>query len=398
MPSGCRIVWAAPMAHRKRADSVCGLQPELLDDSGSRRRSYRTMEDNRLHLLRALFREAVNLERNPGAGRVTLSKLLMRFPDRALFPRGAEMLTLRDGAAVVDRFNAALGMHRGVREVSASSDVSIVDLGQHGQEGLERLFSTIVPHHPTLEEISLGRAVPGRLAKLLIRALETRGKTTTTTSPAAVPTLRCLELDGHLPSLAEDLATMLRNNAPVGSLRIRQNDRILASEFKLICDALTTNKNLRSLEMYSTGYEARRNATQFSLDDFLGAMEALRTNSTLEEMNLIVPYGTSMEMRDLTHWVPHVENLLLRYNYTLHRLRGFDRHPRIEERLRENVRVREAVAGLQRTRYRLGPRAAWPDALGRVSSKPDLVYKFLRVGNCDAVALHLSGDDGRGQP
>jgi hypothetical protein len=376
----------------------------------------RSMEGSRICVLQEFLREAEYLELDPAVSSVNLMPSSGRVDEAAANNNNnnnnpEDMQVMIDGA-VVRVFNAALQRHRGVRFLFCSGVFE--GLGEPGRKGLERLFSTVLPSHPTLEDISIGEVVPVRLPKLLFRALvETRsGTATAAAAAAAVPTLPCLQLGGPIANYAEDLGTMLSRNAPVASLWINYLG-VLASECQRVCDGLPTNTHLRTLSISSTGLDVRpstfRNAfgatsplttfccgtppQQWSLDSFLAAMEALRTNATLEDLNLV-----GFAMPDLTDLVPHVDHLLHRHNYTLRQIRCFDRDPLIQKRLRENDRVREAVAGLRRSQFRLEPRAGWPDALGRISSKPALVYKFLREGNCSDVARHLSVGDGRGQP
>lgn len=372
--------------------------------------SWRSMDDSRLYVLREILRKAETLERDPG-----MSTVYLWLSERGEHAANntEEMVMLGEGA-VLDRFNAALGSHRGVRFLSCHG--GFAGLGEQGREGLERLFSTILPSHPTLEEISFKGFVPARLPKLLLRALVTRDETLL----SAAPTLRRLAFAGPISSFVEDLGAMLRRNAPMFKLVIEDSE-VLALECQLLCDALPTNTHLHTLQIYFTGFDVRpstfRNALgassplrrfdsgtspkQWSLESFLAAMEALRTNTTLKDVNLTGPvthHVPGLGAFELTPFLPYVETLLLRHNYTLRRIDGFDQTWPIRERLRENARVREAVSGLQQTQFRLSPRASWPDALGRISSKPALVYKFLREGNCDDLALHLSGDEGRGEP
>jgi hypothetical protein len=99
------------------------------------------------------------------------------------------------------------------------------------------------------------------------------------------------------------------------------------------------------------------------------------------------------------------EDLLSSFNCTLRRLviRGADEsvQERIDLLLRRNARVRSARDGLAAGSYRVGPPALWADALARIGSKPDLIFKLLAGprgpdgrrggagGNRDAFARHV---------
>jgi hypothetical protein len=110
------------------------------------------------------------------------------------------------------------------------------------------------------------------------------------------------------------------------------------------------------------------------------------------------------------------EDLLSSFNCTLRlvEIRGADRsvQVRIDGLLRRNARVRSARDGLVAGSYRVGPPALWADALARIGSKPDLIFKFLAGprgpdgsrggagGNRDAFARHvlLASHAGRREP
>jgi hypothetical protein len=303
------------------------------------------------------------------------------------------------------RFNAALERCHDIRNIDFDgSCFAGLDEDDDGGGELESLFSHVLPAHESLERIFFHGEVPTRLAKALMRGL----------GLASNSDKELFQLHIHAPvsSYCEDVARMIERNGRVGELFVWDDDSSLkASDCQVICDALPKNTELRRLDFISGKLEVR--PTTFlgavgaasPLKTFMcatpalrwsdGALEAvvaaLRTNGTVERLCLSSGYRPANLRIDFPLFAEQFERLLMDHNFTLRTISSLDQDPRIAELLLRNAEVRSAHAALRASRYRVRSLSVWPLAMGRVSSKPALLYAFLRHGNCHDVARHVVG-------
>jgi hypothetical protein len=334
-----------------------------------------------------------------------------------------------DGLA---RFNSALEAHRCLEKLYFGGDC-FGGLGEgssssNGRE-LRRLFSIVLPRHRSLtfysfedgsgwthDELILPR---GHLA-LLTEALSARERLPTSKS-GYLPTL-CFENTFLEKADYKAIATMLRRNAPVGCVKFIGSPNMDATDCQRICDGLLTNTTLRKLVFAELRITVNRNTFHgavgraspllnfafystrkpWTAEGVAGVVEALRCNSKLERLELYDPsrsYDLPALLRahPLTFsWAAFLEPVLVHHNCALRRIElDPDEPPLLDELLRKNARVRKAHRALQRTEYRLQFKSLWSRAMGRIADKPDLLYKFVRHGNCHDVALHVATAAGR---
>jgi hypothetical protein len=265
------------------------------------------------------------------------------------------------------------------------------------QVELDRLFGEIVPRcSPLTEAISLGgcesRSVE-RLASALAAGAADRGRGLGELYVGATP----LE-----PSCVEAIAGLFRRNAPVRKLSMGHCGLDPAA-CKAICDSLAGNDHVRELqlcEMFeprgdtfveALGPRSRLKCLAVEADwteeGFDSVVECLKFNEELERIRFW-SFGPF-------RWNPlrKLEGLVSKYNFTLERVEALPSEPytapylqRINSSLLLNVRVRRAHSHLRARQYRIRQRSAWPLALDRISSKPALLFRFLRRGNPDAWA------------
>jgi hypothetical protein len=172
---------------------------------------------------------------------------------------------------------------------------------------------------------------------------------------------------------------------------------------RAICDSLAGNDHVRELQlcemfeprgdtfMEALGPRSRLKRLAVEADwteeGFDAVVECLKRNEELERIRFW-SFGPF-------RWNPlrKMEALVSKYNFTLERVEVLPSEPymaphlqRITSSLLLNVRVRRAHSQLQARQYRIRQRSAWPLALDRISSKPALLFRFLRRGNPDAWA------------
>jgi hypothetical protein len=191
----------------------------------------------------------------------------------------------------------------------------------------------------------------------------------------------------------ETICEGLVGNSRLRWLIIREGDRTAWPEhgtFGAAASEALAASNVRRLSLDSPVFTTPRSLREF--------VQGLKANYVLEELGL--------EGEVVAAGAPLFEDLLSSFNCTLRRLYivpGADNsaQERIGLLLRRNARVRSARDGLAAGRYRVGPPALWADALARIGSKPDLIFKFLAGprgpdgsrggagGNRDAFARHV---------
>jgi hypothetical protein len=200
---------------------------------------------------------------------------------------------------------------------------------------------------------------------------------------------------GHQDVVA--FANMLRANAHIEHLFLYACD-IDSAGCQALFEALNGNTHLRTLSLISNRISAvslsavralgNSNLRRLDLDDnpltdesVLTLAEGLRTNFTLEELHVDGDIGLLSEA---------FGDLLTSFNFTLRTLHiNNSTLPAIDELLRVNEHVRNAHNNLLRVNYHVEHLSLWPRVLDRISSKPFLLYQFVRLGNLDMFANHV---------
>jgi hypothetical protein len=267
---------------------------------------------------------------------------------------------------------------------------------------LARLFGTVVPNHLSLTDVVYLDGCDSRHVEAL--------------ASSCLPSRR---LDAFSVSYTDldrrcvkAIAEMIRRNVQLENLWL-DFCKLDADGCKRICDSIQENEHLRGLSLGQWFYPradtfvhalSKRSTltslfvrANWSVVGFSSLVECLRANETLEELDL---EGELMS-HDQAFDYNLVEELLTTYNFTLQRFamrRVYDDMNEgmyipaqgwINALLKRNDSVREANAQLQARQYHIGQRSIWPEAMGRVSRMPTLLYRFLRKGNADALAVHM---------
>jgi hypothetical protein len=286
------------------------------------------------------------------------------------------------------------------------ADGDLVEEDEHAHEhpeldnGLERLFSTVLPNHPTVtEEI--------RLADCNDRWVERFVDSFPAVRPQPLRRLRIDAFD-NAPACKAAVAHMIRRNVPVQELTLSASyyAPLDLEGFKPICDSVAENQHVRILGLYqATKYNKESPEDTFArmlgpgsriveLDTSIMLSEAgyasmiatLRSNETLE--TLVFRGGRFPQACDGL-----LVDLLWHHNCTLRRVWiTHDTYPRqlhIDDLLRRNAHLRAAAEQLGARQFHVGPMALWPRAMARVGRMPHLLFQFLRKGSVDAFAKHM---------
>jgi hypothetical protein len=324
------------------------------------------------------------------------------------------------------RFNSALEAHRCLEKLYFGGDCfgGLGEGSSSNSRELRRLFSIVLPRHRSLTFFSFedGSGWPhdelilprGHLA-LLTEALSERERLPTSGS-GYLPTL-CFENTFLEKADYKAIAAMLRRNAPVGCVKFIGSPNMDATDCQRICDGLLTNTNLRKLVFAELRITVNRNTLRsavgraspllnfafygtrkpWTAEGVAGVVEALRCNSKLERLELYDPSRSNylpalLRAHPLTFsWAAFLEPVLVHHNCALRRIElDPDEPPLLDDLLQRNAAVRKSNLALLQTEYRLQFKSLWPRAMGRIADKPDLLYKFVRRGNCHDLALHVA--------
>jgi hypothetical protein len=277
-----------------------------------------------------------------------------------------------------------------------------------------RLFGEVLPKLPFLEKVHFCHA------SLPIAHLKTFASRLSATS-----SLVELDIDnsyGDFLACVPDLAAMIRrSDVPLQVLKLNARMGMDRDACRQIFDSLQHNTTLRTLEVrveeaYDDGALTLPTNKASSLRHLLIDVETwtregkssvawqLKTNTLLE--NLQVVHRNTIH---LTHcpWVEMLES----HNFTLRSLREQPRSRYgvraahmgdvIPRYLRRNGRIQQALDGLRG--YHVAPAVLWPRVLGMVSGLPALLYRFVRLGDLNAlvdllVATHGSNKRSRPPP
>lgn len=274
----------------------------------------------------------------------------------------------------------------------------VIDLGSlqmdgMPREGLERLFGTVLPEHPTLEEIYLPSSVPLEYLMLF------------TSSVPADPhktQLQTLHFEGVGTFNDEHaccVAAMIRRNVPLTAMRFR--NYLTTTSCSIICQAVACNTKLEDLTIFVFGTNAgtfHKLAASSSLREVFVRIEGecdhscfstfareLRTNSTLQQIHLRVggddrTGGNGAEAEEIRQ---SFEETLEFFNFTLEQILPLTETTRggtLERLIRRNKAIRKKVVELRQCGFKV-PQVGLPSLLQSLGSFPDLVYHILRNGN-----------------
>jgi hypothetical protein len=288
-------------------------------------------------------------------------------------------------------------------------------------EDVDRLFRQVLPSHPTLESVNLAKCrLPTRAIQAFMEGLASVGASV---HLSFLTIQKCrISIDGVRP-----VAAMLRTNVSLKELQLDdwiapgdQGDGTAADghdrehdhrdSCRVLLDAVAHNAHLRRLYVEDPLLRIDVGATtialgpgstrpslnltgRFTPEGLADLLFRLRTNESLEWLDVrMVPNPVSTFQRGL------VEELLLTYNCTLKFARFIDEdaladraaEERFQSFLLRNRAVSIAREHLESRNYAIGPAAAWPRVLERVSRFPTLLYRFLRRVNAPGLAEHVS--------
>jgi hypothetical protein len=273
-------------------------------------------------------------------------------------------------------------------------------------EDLDRLFGSVLPHHPTLVEIVIRNALlpPSRIDAFF-------GAMATRTEPSPLQKLEFsgTVLDNNTAPAA--IARMLRNKACVPHLRDLRftGTRLDGDALKQICDCFPDRSSLRcfhftaSVEAVVTSdtlvgalgpassLETLKVCARWTHEGLVSAVQALRTNETLQDIELLrVLEGRNELVRD------EFCKLLSRYNFTLRRTSLFfgqevEHEAAIRAMVEQNRPIQRVHEHLKLMGYQFELYKLWPAVMGSMSRFPTLLYRFLRRGNVVGLASVLSG-------
>jgi hypothetical protein len=273
-------------------------------------------------------------------------------------------------------------------------DNDSVAASQHEDVNLVRLFTSVLPTHPTLVDITLSKS------RIHPRYLQLYCESISSTSTS----LRRLTLD-LTPinrECSQFIKSMLQRNARIEQLSILHCCLDLDC-WRLVCEGVAENSHIQQLHLMgdltvepdtlAAAIGPRSRLTRlivdgkWSVEAFAKFIDVMRTNTVLEHLFLCQEY-TFPRMHQF-------EDMLHTYNFSipsvhLHPLDGTPHKARIEALLERNDSVRDFHGHLQARKYHVDNRLLWPTALQQVTTFPTLVYRFVRCGNTDAFTDHVA--------
>jgi hypothetical protein len=330
--------------------------------------------------------------------------------------RGAEFETQQQAARrSFGRFVTLLDRYgrEGVREVAFYSIGSDATEWSFDEADQARMFGEVLPNLPFLETLRFP------CATLPIAHLRTfASRLSATSSLVELDLDRCY---GDFLAFVPDLAAMMRRNVPIRVLKMNARKGIDRDTCRQLFRSLQYNSNLRRLdvsveEVYDDGAlhlptnegSALRHLSidveTWTREGKASLARQLKTNALLEALQVI--HRNTIR---ITHR-PWVE-MLASHNFTLRSLREQScsrygvRRPHMGDRipryLNRNGRVQQALGGLPG--YHVALAVLWPRVLGMVSGLPALLYRFVRLGDLNAlvdllVATHGSNKRSRPPP
>jgi hypothetical protein len=231
---------------------------------------------------------------------------------------------------------------------------------------------------------------------------------------AAQPLLDVLDLEdcaGDVAAFVPALAAALRGNVPIRSLNLTALQSLGRDECRQLFHSLQYNSNLQFLDIHVDEVHDGEDALVLPNDPKSGLRylsiyarewseagtcslaRQLKTNTLLQDLRICYtssaapPAGPPLDCRP---WIEMLES----HNSTLsfldeHGPPGTTGGPLHNERiaalLQRNASIRGGLGRLQET-YRVSPVALLPRALHAVRALPTLIFRFVRIGNVDALA------------
>jgi hypothetical protein len=334
---------------------------------------------------------------------------LRRFVDGLESHRQVELITLgridqfafeeddADGAGEDEEDVEGQGdrIDEAARRIQRAPDLLEVDLL------LERLFGSVVPRHPTVDEVNFDECL-SRSIERFAAAL-----------PAASRPLRdiCFSNLSLEPSCVQAVAAMFRSSVQVRALSLSDIE-LDADGWKIVCDAIGVNPHLRVVSIDQRDLVPRPDTflglvrrgspldrlvinVAWKPEAFDSFVRGLRTNEVLRFLKFF-PLRAQRQDRFKPMLLAPLEDLLWSHNCALYEV-GVEpnyRRPscchRVLSLLKRNYRVRKAGEKLAKREhpYRIDQKL-WAHAIGRVSSHPSLVQRILRRGNVGQFAGHM---------
>jgi hypothetical protein len=286
---------------------------------------------------------------------------------------------------------------------------------------LDRLFRDVLPNHPTIDRIQLGRCpLPARFVRRLTSSVPSTGRAT----PLLELTLSLGNDPANVAEGVRAICDMLRRNVPLRALSLLSN--LTSAHCQSILRSLSENTHLEGLAIRprwvnddtlclasesAPALRALHVSGHFPPGGAESLARQLRTNTTLVELRLWV-----MDLRDFEALVGDLKLVVTTYNFTIRSLR-FEPPPStlpwrwpseltgIAARLRRNDRIHQALE--QFPAYREAPAAVCPQALeplptprgawtvllpgmmGMVCDLPTLLFRFLRKSDISDLYEHL---------
>jgi hypothetical protein len=311
----------------------------------------------------------------------------------------AEMRALcRQFARFVDLLDR-YGRDAGVRTVTFSS-VQFNYLGwEFDEDDMERLFGQVLPSLPLLEKLRF------RTCSLPVHEVALFASKLTSSSSSSLVELEMEGGTGAFLWCVPELAAMIRRNVPLQVLKLNAGKKMDRDACRQIFDSLQHNTNLRSLEVAveevyddalilpnhpnSSLRRLRIQAERWTWQGKVSLANQMKTNHSLEELRVV-----SLTPGEGLSGHPWVEALQA-HNHTLlvlsenaeygHRPNNRDGmgNERVAALLRRNRRIRQALDRLQG--YHVSPTILLPALLEMVSDLPTLLYRFMRLGDVNAL-------------
>jgi Leucine-rich repeat (LRR) protein len=287
-----------------------------------------------------------------------------------------------------------------LRQLAASlqSNANIDFLELHGwlsnvsldESSSDHLFGSVMGYHPSLTKIAF---IHHKIWPTFVNSFFSSFMANQHQSRLRELNLFGMRLDDE--KCISIIAQTLRANSRLERLEI-VHCRITSDGCNAIFKALEGNTHLKELDLSnnkisqvtlsavtalasSNLQELELRHVELTTESIKAFAAGLRSNVSLEWLNL--NYRASDEV--------HFKELLNTYNFNLRQLNDFYASEQIEELLRSNQNVRKAHTKLQGVSYHVGQTVIWPLALSKISSKPSLVYHFIRHGNLDACTYFL---------